>query len=209
MSDPLADPRAIDLLAAQPDEAGALAGVFRSAASESSRTAVGLAAAQRDAVWTGRAAHAFRRAIGLLPRRLGNLGSGFSEVARALAGYEAALADIQPLFVSVIAELRNAEYRLPGLEAAQVRADGALLTAVMGGGRETRAELAAARSDGALAACNAEIARLRRRAFELLGEFAAARESCRVAIVTAQHGAPTPPSFGSGETVIDISGGLS
>jgi hypothetical protein len=210
MGDPLADPRALDLLAAEPDEAAALAGVFRSAASESSHTAVGLAAAQHDGVWTGRAAEAFRRAIGLLPRRLGRLGTGFSAVAAALAQYDSDLALIQPVFVSVIAELQDAQSRMPGLQAAQVQADGALLaaSATPAAGRLARAEIAAGRADGAVAACAAEIAHLRKRAFELLDEFGAAREGCREAIAAAQHGAPVPPSAGSGEVVIGLREGF-
>jgi hypothetical protein len=206
MSDPLADPRAIDLLAAEPDEAAALAGVFRSAASESSDTGVGLAAAQHDGVWTGRAADAFRRAIGVLPRRLGRVGTGFAAVAAALDQYESDLALIQPAFISVIAELQDARARLPGLEAAQVHADGALLaaSATPRGGRVARAEVAAARADGAVASWNVEIAHLRKRAFELLDEFAAARDSCREAIMAAQRGAPVPPPVGSGEVVVGL-----
>jgi hypothetical protein len=206
MSDPLADPRAIDLLVAEPDEAAALAGVLRSAASRSSHTAAGLAAAQNDGVWTGRAADAFRRAIGTLPRRLGRVGAGFSAVAVALARYESNLALTQPVFVGVIAELEEAQARLPALEAAQVQADGALLAASMlpGAGRLARAEVTAGRADGAVAAAAAEIAHLRKRAFELLDEFGAAREGCREAIVAAQQGAPVPPPVGSGELVAGL-----
>jgi hypothetical protein len=208
MSDPLADPRAIDLLAAEPDEAGALAGLFRTAATESSETAVGLAAAQHDGLWTGRAANAFRRAIGLLPGRLRGLGAGLVEVAHALAAYEAMLAEIQPLFVQAIAALESARYRLPGLEMAQAQADGALLAAVetpgSGVAHVTALELAAARADGAVNVCQGEIRHLRKRAYELLDEFAAARESCREAIVAAQHGAPVQPPSGSGITVVDV-----
>ncbi len=208
MSDPLADPRAIDLLAAEPDEAGALAGVFRSAASESGRTSVGLAAAREDGIWTGRAANAFRRAIGSLPGRLRALGGGFSAVAGALSAYESNLAEIQPVFVSVIAELENAQYRLPALQEAQGEADGALLAAVTtpgtSAGRVAGLEVAAARADGAVFACQGEISRLRKRAFELLDEFAAAREGCREAIVAAQHGAPVQPTSGTGVTSVGL-----
>jgi hypothetical protein len=206
MGDPLADPRACDLLAAEPDEAAALAAVFRSAASESSHTAVGLAAAQDDGVWTGRAADAFRRAIGVLPRRLGRVGTGFAAVAAALGQYESNLALIQPVFVSVIAELKDAQARLPGLKATQTQADGGLLAAssMPGAGRAARAEVAAARADGAVASCIVEIGHLRRRAFELLDEFAAARQSCREAIVEAQRGAPVPPPVGSGVVVVAL-----
>jgi hypothetical protein len=208
MSDPLADPRTAELLGADPQEAISLAGVFRRAASESGYTGVGLAAAQHDGTWTGRAADTFRSAIGRLPGRLGRLGTGFEAVARALALYESSLVDIQPVFVNVAAELETAQARLPALETEQERADGALLVAIETPGttsaKRARAEVEAARAGGAVTGCQNEIHRLRTRAFELLDEFGDAREACRTSIVAAQHGAPVSPSFGSGETVIDL-----
>jgi hypothetical protein len=58
--------------------------------------------------------------------------------------------------------------------------------------------------DRAVTGCQTEIHRLRTRAFELLDEFGAARDGCRAAIVAAQNGAPVPPPFGSGQTVIGL-----
>jgi hypothetical protein len=194
----MSDPLAADLLGADPQEAISLAGMFRKAASESSYTSAGLAAAQRDGTWTGRAADTFRSAIGPLPGRLGRLGTGFETVAQALAQYESSLVEIQPLFVNVVAEL----------ETKQEHADGALLLAVETPGTTTaqmsRAELEAARAGGAVTSCQTEIVRLRKRAYELLDEFGDAREACRASIVAAQHGAPVSPPFGSGQTVIDL-----
>jgi len=206
MTDPLADPRTAELLGADPQAAIVLAGVLRKAASESSYTSLGLAAVQHDGTWTGRAADAFRSAIGRLPGRLGRLGAGLETVAQALVHYESSLADIQPAFVNVIAELERAEARLPALAKVQSGADGALLTAAVtpGTGRAElgRAEVEAARADGAVSGCLGEIARLRRRAFELLDEFGAARQSATAAIVAARDGAPVPPPYGSGVTTV-------
>ena len=111
MSDPLADPRTVDLLAAVPHEIGVVAADFRTAAGESRATAAGLSAARLDGTWTGRAARAFRRAIGRLPAELEQVGVGFAAVAQALSGYESELAAIRPAFTRVLAELGEAELR--------------------------------------------------------------------------------------------------
>jgi hypothetical protein len=109
MRDPLVDPRAADLLAAIPHDVGALAADFRTAAGESEATAGGLSAARLDGAWTGRAAAAFRRAIGRLPAELGRLGVGFAAVGEALSAYESELAAIRPAFRRVLAELADVE----------------------------------------------------------------------------------------------------
>ncbi len=109
MRDPLADPRAADLLAAIPHDVGALAADFRTAAGESQATAAGLSAARLDGTWTGRAATAFRHAIGRLPAELERVGVGFAAVGEALSAYESELAAIRPAFRRVLAELAEAE----------------------------------------------------------------------------------------------------
>ena len=111
MSDPLVDPRAADLLAAVPRDVGVVAADFRTAAAESEATAAGLSAARLDGTWTGRAAAAFRRAIGRLPAELEQVGVGFAAVAQALSAYESELAAIRPAFIRVLAELAEAEFR--------------------------------------------------------------------------------------------------
>jgi hypothetical protein len=173
MGDPLADPRAAELLAAVPDEVGAVAAEFRTAAGESQATAAGLSAARQDGTWTGRAADAFRTAIGRLPLRLDRVGAGFSAVAEALTAYEAELSTVRAAFKRTLAELADAESRLA-------------------------TEKAAARGETA----DSEIARLTRRAFELLDDFASGREACRSAIGAAQGTAPARPPAGHGITVI-------
>jgi chromosome segregation ATPase len=179
MSDPLADPRALELLAAHPDEVGMLAAHFRAAASESQATATGLSAARQECTWIGRAADAFRRAIGRLPAQLDRVSAGFSEVAEALTAYEAELFTITTEFKRTVAELADAESRLVAAKAA-----------------------APARTPDT----EPEVARLTRRAFALLDDFSSAREACRSAIAAAQAIAPPRPQAGNGITVIGASG---
>lgn len=164
MSDPLADPRAADLLAAVPDDVGLAAAQFRAAAAESEMTAAGLSAARHDGTWTGAAANAFRHAIGRLPSELDQVRAGFSAVAEALTVYESDLARIRPAFTRAMSEL---------------------------------AELAGAEN-------GFEVAMLRRRAFELLEEFSAARAACQAAIAAAQGTAPRLEA-GHGITVVAAS----
>ncbi len=108
MEDPLADPRARDLLSAAPGDVLALAGLFRSAASEAYAVSVGLEEARRDGNWTGRAAEAFRRSIARLPVRLDAVRAGFEEVATSLTAYEPELVRLQVAFRRTAEELAEA-----------------------------------------------------------------------------------------------------
>jgi hypothetical protein len=208
MSDPLADPRATDLLGADPNDVASLAAVFRTAASESLQTETGLRAAQHDGVWTGASAEAFRRAIGRLPVELGKLHAGFQGVAEALSAYESGLSSIKPAFVRVIAELANVESRLRPAQAAAQAAAVALRSIARSPSATiaslTHAELAAGRADGVVASLQVDAGRLMRRAFELLDEFSSAREACRQAIAVASQIAPARPLSGQGTTVIGL-----
>lgn len=210
MSDPVADPRARDLLAAHPDDVAALGATFRGAAGESETTAVGLDAARHDATWTGRAADAFRRAVGRLPPVLGRVRAGYAAVADALAAYEPELARLQGGFTVVVAERTEIEGRLRAAEAT-ARMAHTDLAARRGGappwGARPDAELAAARADGAVVAYRAQLAALTQRAFALLDEFATARDACRDAVAAAQQTAPVRPS-GQGITVIGAARGV-
>jgi uncharacterized protein YukE len=206
MSDPLADSRARDLLTADPADLGALAAVFRTAAAEAHQTEAGLRAAQHDGVWTGKAATAFRHAIGRLPAELDKVRSGFQGVSEALLAYESELSRIKPAFASVVAELENAQSRLGPAHAAADAAVSALLSAARSRHATvsslTSAELAVGRAEGAVAGLQAEVGRLARRAFALLDEFSSAREACRQAIAVASRTAPPRPLAGHGITVI-------
>ncbi len=201
MSDPLDDPRATDLLAARPDDVSALAANFRAAAGESDTTAAGLNAAQTDGTWTGRAADAFRRAIGRLPRALGRVRDGYSAVADALTIYEPELSRIQSAFIAVITELNDAQTRLGTARTGAQAAHAAFATTLGNRAAVQRAvadaELELARADGAVDAYGREIAALTGRAFALLDEFATVRAQCRDAIAAAQRAAPVRPESAS------------
>lgn len=209
MNDPLSDPRAFDLLAAEPDELVALVGAFRTAAEESHQTAVGLAAAREDGTWTGRAANAFRRAIGRLPGELRKVRAGFSAVADALHQYDTELARIKPEFVQIVGDLTDAHDRLGPARTNAATATETLNTTVDQQGVRvpalTTAELSVARARGAVGDLEHEIHGLRGRAFALLDEFQSARESCRTAIAAARATAPVQP-HDQDTAVIDPSG---
>lgn len=206
MSDPLDDPRAIDLLAARPDDVSALSVGFRAAAGESGQTATGLRAARSDGTWTGRAADAFRRAIGRLPVELDRVRAGYSAVAEALAAYEPELSRIQSAFERVIAERNDLRSRLAAAQTAAEAARGAFTWTGRTGSADRRslaaAELASARADGSVALYRDEIARLTASAYALLDEFSAVRGACRDAVAAAQRTAPVRPEPGQGTTVI-------
>ncbi len=211
MNDPLSDPRAFDLLAAEPDELAALVGTFRAAAEESHQTAVGLTAAREDGTWTGRAANAFRRAIGRLPVELGKVRAGFSTVADALYRYDTELTRIKREFVQIVGDLTDAHNRL-GL--AQTNATTASETLKTTAGQQgvkvqtlTAAELSVARAKGTVGNLEQEIQGLHNRAFALLDEFQTARETCRSAIHAARATAPVQPQD-QGASVVDPSGPL-
>jgi cell wall-associated NlpC family hydrolase len=209
MLDPLDDPRATDLLAALPDDVSTLSANFRAAAGESETTAAGLSAAQNDGTWTGRAADAFRRAIGRLPHELSRVRAGYSAVADALAAYEPELSRLQAGFVQVIAELSDAQTRLgparASAQAARASFTGTTPSRHLAPRVLAQAELAIARADGAVGGYDREIVRLTSRAFALLDEFADVRSACRDSIATAQRTAPVRPRSGQGTTVIGAS----
>jgi hypothetical protein len=210
VSDPLDDPRATDLLAARPDDIGALAANFHAAAGESATTAAGLSAARNDGTWTGRAAEAFRRAIGRLPGELDRIRDGYSAVATALTGYEPELSRIQAAFVQVVADRADVLSRLGIARATADTARAVLATTEQNRHGQPRAlagaELAVAGADGVLEGYRRELATLTSRALALLDEFAAVRADCRDSIAAAQLTAPVRPKSGQGVTVIPSPG---
>lgn len=212
MSDPLEDPRATDLLAARPDDVSALAANFRAAAAESDITAAGLSAARNDGTWTGRAAAAFRRAIGLLPSGLYRVRDGYADVAGALTVYEPELSRIQAAFVQVVAERADVQSRLGIAQATAATAQSDFVIAQQNRHLRPRtlagAELSVASADAAVDGYRRELATLTVRAFALLDEFTAVRAGCRDLIAAAQRTAPVRPESGQGVTIIPSSEAL-
>ncbi|MDQ6745877.1 MAG: NlpC/P60 family protein [Actinomycetota bacterium] len=211
MSDPLHDPRAQELLRVLPEEVGTLAGKFRTAAIEAQQTATGLNAARHDGHWTGRAAAAFRHAIGRLPAELDRVCTGFDAVSDALTTYDGELTRIKPAFAQVALELEDAEPRLAAAQAAYRTAAAADAVAARNPG-STLATLIKDQHDvtlahGPLVALSAHIERLRMRGMALLEEFSAARGACHAAIRAAGRSAPVAHHRG-GAGVTVIGGGL-
>jgi uncharacterized protein YukE len=130
MSDPLSDPRAADLLAADPGEVWVLAAVFRQVGGEAQSIAGALRGAPQEATWEGAAADAFRRTLGQLPGELDKVQSSYEHVAGALDSYETELSTVKASFQRLAQQLGSARSALGGaqgqLSSAQSGLAGAL-----------------------------------------------------------------------------------
>lgn len=197
LADPLTDQRAVDLLAAIPEDVSTMANTFRAAAGEAALTASGLSAARGDGVWTGHAADGFRRAIGGLPAQLEHVRAGYATVADALDAYEPELVRLQSAFVRVIALLSDARTNLGAAQsaAASARSVFAASQRMPHPGRSAlvQDELSMARAELSARGFSDEIERLTLAADAVLDEFAAVRQNCRAAVAAAQHTAPVDP----------------
>ena len=109
MSDPLTDPRATALLAAQPDEVDALGREFRRVATQAETSISGLRGAHGDATWTGAAADAFRTQLGKLPGDLEKVHESYGEAASALSTYAGELGPLKSQFQSLVSQLHSAQ----------------------------------------------------------------------------------------------------
>jgi hypothetical protein len=210
VNDPLADPRAEDLLAAVPGDVGTLAAAFHTAAQEAAMTATGLRAARHDGTWTGHAADAFRESIGRVPAELERVRTGYAAVARGLRDYEETLALVQSDFVRVVDELSDVRGRIGTAQTAATSAQAGMAPgAPMSYGDLLQAELAIARAKHTLEGYHAEARRLCARALTLLEDFDTARQLCRATVAAAQRTAPVQPQAGQGKRVAAAGGGLS
>jgi hypothetical protein len=148
----------------------------------------------------------------VLPIELRQIGTGCRDVADALTGYEAQLAQLKPAFAQAVAMLADARERLAAARAIDATAT-ATLRHLLESGRTAPTmsliddELAVARADDAVIGWRSAVARLEPRTFALLDEFAAARDSCAAAIAGAGLTAPGRPPAGSATIVIDLGTG--
>jgi cell wall-associated NlpC family hydrolase len=210
VTDPLADPRAEDLLAAVPADVTALAAAFHTAATEAGMTAAGLRAARNDGTWTGHAADSFRQSIGHVPAELERVRTGYSAVAVALRDYEDTLALIQSEFVKVVGELGDVRTQIGTTQtAATIAKNGMTPGHPLSYNDLLQAELAIARAQHTLEGYHAEARRLHARALTLLDEFATARTLCRATVAAAGQTAPARPLAGQGKHVAGLDGRLS
>ncbi len=197
MGDPLADPRAARLLAADPGEVSSLAGAFRRVASQAEGAASGLRGASHDATWTGQAADAFRTQLGKLPGDLERVQRSYGDVASALDGYEGQLSPLRSRFITLADQIRSVRGNLAGAQGALSTAEGSLTTA-------TKAPHATSSSPGVVNAKNAvstasgtvtrlqgELSGLEGAAYRVLDEFDTARGHAGAAV---SHAAAVAPS---------------
>ncbi len=207
MTDPLADPRAEDLLAAVPADVTDLAGAFHIAAHEAGMTATGLVAARKDGTWTGHAADSFRESIGQIPAELERVRAGYHGVATALSDYETTLALVQSEFVRVVGSLGDVRAQIGTAETA---AQGAMTPSRPVTYNDLlAAELAIARTKHTLEGYHAQARQLEARALALLDDFDTARKLCRATVAAAQRTAPASAQTGQGRYVVGPHGKLS
>ena len=196
MSDPLSDPRAADLEAADPGEVWALASIFRQVAGEAASTAGGLRGAPQGATWTGTAADAFRTTIGQLPGELDKVQQSYQAVAVGLDGYESELATVKAAFQRLAQQLGSARSGLAGaqgqLSSAQSQLSGALSaphatasTPAVQSGQE-----AVSAASGAIGRMQGEVGGLESQGFALLDRFQSARDGCTGRVSSACSLAP-------------------
>lgn len=209
MIDPLADPRAEDLLAAVPADVSMLAGAFHTAAHEAGMTATGLVAAREDGTWTGHAADSFRESIGRIPAELDRVRTGYQAVATALSDYETTLALVQSEFVRVVGSLSDVRARIGTAQTTATTAQGGMTSGPVTYNDLLVAELAIARAKRTLEGYHAQARALEARALTLLDDFDTARKLCRATVAAAQRTAPVSPQAGQGKHVVAAGGRLS
>ncbi|HWF73829.1 MAG TPA: hypothetical protein VG186_10825 [Solirubrobacteraceae bacterium] len=203
--DPRNDPRAHDLLSADPGVVSGLAGMFRTVATQAQSTADGLRGADGDATWTGQAATAFRQGLGKLPGDLGKVTSSYQEAADAMNAYEGELSTLQHSFQGVAARLASADAHLASMQSSLTGAQNALnqaqakltTSAMLGplkplpsvpANSPLIANVGAATS--AVGNAQSDIAGLSAQGFRILDAFDSARNAAKGRVSSASHVPP-------------------
>jgi hypothetical protein len=222
--DPRNDPRAHDLLGADPGVVSSLVGMFRTVAMQAQSTADGLHGAASDATWTGSAASAFRQGVGQLPADLNKVTSSYQEAAGALAAYEGELSSLKPAFQSIVSQLGSADGALANaksslsnaqseLNTAQSKLTATAMTHPLAANPLPAVPLSSPLHTAVNAASSAvgnaqgEISALSARGFSILDEFESARNAAEGRVSSASH---IPPHRSFWDSVFhDIGNGLS
>jgi uncharacterized protein YukE len=196
MSDPLSDPRASDLLSADPGEVWVLAAMFRQVSTESETIAAALRGAPQHATWTGAAASAFRATVGQLPGELDKVQQSYADVAMSLDAYESELSEVKPAFQRLVEQLGNARSALGGAQGQLASAQGHLTTALSAPHAKptspavTSAHDAVQTASGSVSRLQGEVGGLEAQGFALLGQFQNARDRCTGKVSSACSLAP-------------------
>jgi uncharacterized protein YukE len=197
MGDPLADPRAARLLAADPGEVTALATAFHKVAGQAHSAAAGLRGAQSDATWTGEAAAAFRQQLGKLPGDLDKVQQSYGEVATALNAYEGQLSPLRSQFIHLAEQIRTTRGSLAGAQGTLNTAQGSLHTASTAPHATdttpavVTAKSAVSQASGTVNRLQGELDGLERTAYHVLDEFDTARGHARSTVSGAAGIAPS------------------
>jgi hypothetical protein len=196
MSDLQSYPGAAGLIAADPGEISALAGLFGTVASQAQGSHSALLGARGDETWTGVAADAFRGKVGKLPGDLANVGRSYGDVAHALNTYEAQVGPLQTSFLSVLDQINGLEGSLSGAQGQLSSAKTNLTTAGKAPGAKPTSS-SVVQAHGAVQAASAAVGRLQgeidgleRRGKQILDEFNSARSQARGAVSHAASYAP-------------------
>lgn len=197
MGDPLSDPRAQHLLAADTGEIASLASAFHQVAHQAQTAAAGLRGAQSDAHWTGAAADAFRSQVGKLPGDLDKVQHSYGEVATALDSYESQLGPIQTQFRSLATQLQDAQSQLGSAQsqASQAKTNLSTATSAPHATASTpavvNAHTALQTATGTVGRLQDQVSGLQGRGYHLLDEFDTVRGHARSTVSAAAGIAPS------------------
>ncbi|HEX4109424.1 MAG TPA: hypothetical protein VHX88_14905 [Solirubrobacteraceae bacterium] len=211
MSDPRSDPRAQQLLRADPGTVTALANLFSTVATTSQHVGSGLQAARDQGTWTGQAATAFRNGLGKLPADLDKVTTSYQQAGDALHAYEGVLSSTQAAFKAIASQLATAQTAVNNAQTALDHAQSAVTSAQ---NAHPLAPLAASvpttpisvgtpsplrinalqgavtAASGTLGGAQAEFEHLATRGFQLLDQFSDARTQAGGRISSASHVPP-------------------
>jgi hypothetical protein len=206
VSDPRNDPRAHDLLAADPSEVVTLATVFGTVAAQAEQLSGNVVAGTPGGVWSGGAADAFRAALGKLPGELQKVIESYRQAAGALDRYEGELSSLQSQFRSIASQLATAESQLAGAQGALQHAQQAYDTAsartllshptmplpstFTASPSNPALQTAVDAASGAVGRAQGEISQLSGQGYRLLDEFDGARGAARGSVSSASAVSP-------------------
>lgn len=204
MTDPLTDPRALNLLAAQPDAVDALGQRCTLLACQAHDTSSGVRGAAGAAQWTGDAADTFRRWATKLPGQLDQMYSAYSAASDAPDTYGINLAELKQRIQTLVGELTSARSALGTAQSAMADAQQTLTQAsiqqvIVGGlpgpgaGSQaalTNAQDAADSARGAVNRAQGEVDQVKQQALRLLDEFDAVRGKATHGLISAIQSMP-------------------
>ncbi len=202
MGNPLSDPRAAQLLSADPGEVESLASAFHRVASEAQTAIDGLHGAHNAATWTGGAANAFRTQLGKLPGDLQKVQQSYGETASALDRYSTDLSPLKSQFRSLASQISSTQSGLTTAQGNLTTAQSNLSTATSAPKAKpsspavVTAHSAVQSASGAVGRLQGELSGLEGQAYRVLDEFDTVRGHARSRVSSAAGVAPSQSFWG-------------